>query len=95
MTRKSRYMTFYDSMIKLQYQSEHIWLCCVTKNPKISVDGSKSDCFPPDHAICPFLVIRRALFIVIIQKLRLMKKSPSQTLPVVIPGERQTLEALK
>ena len=87
-------MTFSDSMIKLQYQSEQIQLCCITNNPQISVNGSKTDLFP-DHAICPFLVIRRALFITMTQKLRLMEKSPSQIPPAVIPEEKRALEGLE
>lgn len=86
-------MTFYDSMIGLQYQSGQIGLCCITNNPQIFMDASKKDIFL-GHVMCLFLVIRRALFIVITQELRLMEKSPSQILPFPILEEKQTLAGL-
>lgn len=76
-------------MIGLLYRSRQIVLCCITNNPKISIYGSKIDLFL-NHDICSFLVIRRVLFILITQEIRLMEKSPSQIVQVAIPEERQT-----
>lgn len=87
-------MTFSDSMIKLQYQSEHIWLCCIINNLQISMNGSKTDLFP-GHVICPLLVIRRALCIALTQKLRLMENSSSQIPPAVMPEEKRALDDLE
>ena len=78
--RKFGYNTFCDSVIRLLYQLAQTGLCCITNNPKISMNASNKYLFL-SHDICSFLVIRSiCLFVcsVITQELGLIEKSPSQ-----------------
>lgn len=53
---KFGYKTFWDSVIRLLYQSAQTGLCYITNNPKISMNASSIYLFL-SHDICSFLVI--------------------------------------
>lgn len=91
--RKFGYTTFYDSVIRLLYQSGQAGLRCVKNNPKISMNASKKDLFL-DHDIHSFLVIRVIFFFIVITLGNQANGDVTSDIASCHSGRKATLEGL-